>query len=114
MAFENEKRNAARLLGALENGNLSLAHTIPLLRAADPALIYFIFAWLRVRYHAGRPASEGVLGRIVGVCSDDSTVAQKARSGETDPIVEWFEETYDYRNFNRDEFVSLIIEKLEG
>jgi hypothetical protein len=37
-----------------------------------------------------------------------------ARLGEKDPIVVWFEETYEYRDFDRNEFISMIVEKLEG
>ncbi len=114
MSFDYEKRNAARLLDAVENGSLSIEQTVPLLRDADPALIYLIFAWLRARYHAGHSAAEGVLGRIVGVCSANSTIARKARSGEKDPIVEWFEETYEYRDFERADFIALVVEKLES
>ena len=49
MSFDYEKRCAARLLGAIENGSLSPDQTLPLLTDADPALVYLIFAWLRVR-----------------------------------------------------------------
>ena len=44
MSFDYEKRTAARLLDAIENGTLSIDQTVPLLRDADPALVYFIFA----------------------------------------------------------------------
>jgi hypothetical protein len=37
-----------------------------------------------------------------------------ARSGEKDAIVAWFEESYEYRNLDRQEFISMIVEKLEG
>jgi hypothetical protein len=114
MSFDHEKRCAARLLDAIENGRLSADQTLPLLKEADPALVYMIFAWLRVRYHPGHSASEGVLGRIVELCTQSSKVAQMARSGGKDPIVVWFEETYEYRDFDRDEFISMIVEKLEG
>jgi len=114
MAFEYEKRNAARMLDALENASLSIPDTVSLLRDADPALVYLIFTWLRTRYHAGHSASEGVLGRIVGVCRANSTVAQNVRKGEKDSIVEWFEETYEYRDFERDSFIDLVVDKLES
>jgi hypothetical protein len=114
MSFDYEKRCAARLLDGIENGSLSAEETVPLLIQADPALVYMIFAWLRVRYHPGHSASEGVLGRIVEVCTANSKVAQMARSGEKDAIVEWFEETYEYRDLDRQEFISMIVEKLEG
>ena len=114
MSFEYEKRSAARLLAAIEDGVMSADDTLPLLTGADPALVYLIFAWLRARYHPGHSASEGVLGRIVHLCTENPKVAQKARLGEKDPIVVWFEETYEYRDFDRNEFISMIVEKLEG
>jgi len=114
MAFDSEKRVAARLLAVVENGTLPIADIRPLYEEADPALVYLIFAWLRARYHSGRSDSDGVLGRIVELCSSSSVVAKKARSGERDPIVSWFEETYEYRDLHRDEFISLVVDKLEG
>ena len=114
MSFDYEKRCAARLLDALENGSLPVDQTVPLLTEADPALVYLIFTWLRTRYHPGHSASEGVLGRIVNVCTESAKVAQMARAGEKDPIVIWFEETHEFRDFDRNEFISMIVEKLEG
>ena len=99
MSFAHEKRTAARLLAVVENGSLPIADIRPLYEEADPALIYLLFAWLRVRYHAGHSASEGVLGRIVKLCQASAIVARKTRSGEGDPIVSWFEETHDYKPF---------------
>jgi hypothetical protein len=114
MSFDYEKRCATRLLDAIENGSLAADDTLPLFIGADPALVYMIFAWLRVRYHPGNSASDGVLGRIVRLCTESPKVAQMARLGEKDPIVVWFEETYEYRDFDRTEFISMIVEKLEG
>lgn len=114
MSFDYEKRCAARLLDAIENGSLPPEQTLPLLVDADPALVYMIFAWLRVRYHAGHSASDGVLGRIVHLCSESPKVARMARAGEQDPIVTWFEDAHEYRDFERSEFISMIVEKLEG
>jgi hypothetical protein len=114
MAFEIEKRAATRLLDALENATLEPADARPLLEDADPALLYLVFGWLRARYGGGHSASEGVLGRIAAQCVASPKVARNARAGEGDPIVAWFEETHDYRELSRDEFVELIVEKLEG
>ena len=114
MSFDYEKRCATRLLDAIENGSLPADQTLPLLTDADPALVYLIFAWLRVRYHPGHSASEGVLGRIVHLCTESPTVAHMAKKGEKDAIVMWFEETHEYRDFERNEFISMIVEKLEG
>jgi hypothetical protein len=114
MSFDHEKRVAAHLLTAIEDGSHSTANLRPEYEEADPALVYLIFAWLRARYRPGHPAAEGVLGRIVALCTASSAVARKAREGERDSIVAWFEETYDYRDLDRDEFISLVVEKLEG
>ena len=114
MSVDYEKRCATRLLDALENGSLSTDQTVPLLKESDPALVYLLFAWLRTRYHPGHSASEGVLGRIVEACTESPQVAQMAKKGEKDPIVTWFEETHEYRDFDRTDFISLIVEKLEG
>jgi hypothetical protein len=114
MAFAQEQREAAYLLQVVEDGTRSVADARPLFEEADPALVYFLFAWLRVRYHAGHPASEGVLGRIVGICSASPRVARMVREGEKDALVQWFEETHDYSDFDRDAFIECIVEKLEG
>ncbi|MBX2802240.1 MAG: hypothetical protein KTR31_31450 [Myxococcales bacterium] len=114
MAFAHEQREAARLLQMIEDGVRSIEEARFPFEEADPALVYLLFAWLRAHYHAGHPASQGVLGRIVGLCSASPTVARMAREGERDAIVRWFEETHEYRDFDRDAFIELIVEKLEG
>jgi hypothetical protein len=37
-----------------------------------------------------------------------------ARTGEQDPIVTWFEDAHEYRDLERSEFISMIVDKLEG
>jgi hypothetical protein len=112
--FSYEKRVASRLLAAIEDGALSIADAKPLYEDADPALVYLFFAWLRVRYPSSHPDSDGVLGRIVALCQASPKVARHLRAGEKDAIVGWFEETYDYRDLDRDTLVSFVVEKLEG
>ena len=112
--FSYEKRVAGRLLAAVEDGILSVEDAKPLFEAADPALVYLLIAWLRVRYPGSHPDSDGVLGRVVALCRASPKVAQHLREGEKDAIVEWFEETYEYREVDRDTFLSLVVEKLES
>lgn len=114
MAFDHEKREARRLLDVLENGTLEIPDLRPLYERADPALVYLILAWLRARYHAGHSASEGVLGRIIALLRASPVVARHVTTGEKDPIVGWFEETWDLRELDRDEFISAVVDKLEG
>lgn len=114
MAFDVEKREAAHLLRALEDGGMDSADVRALYEDADPALIALLVSWLRTRYHAGHSASEGVLGRIVSLFGASSLVKRKARTGQSDIIVTWFEENHSYSEFDRDGFIDLIIEKLES
>jgi len=114
MAHEQEKRNARRILEGLEDARLSTPETFHLVSDADPALVYFLFAWLRARYPSSHPASDGVLGRLGTLCTDHPQVARMALAGEADSIVAWFEEGHSYRDYTSREFIELVIDKLEG
>ena len=114
VSFAPEIRVATHLLTAVENGSHSVTQMRMLYEDADPALVYLLFSWLRAHYPPSHSAYDGVIGRIAEVCGSSSVVARKVRAGEQDPIVSWFEETYDYRGLGRDEFIRLVVEKLEG
>ena len=113
MAFEHEQRDARRILDGMEVGSLDTADTARLLGAADPAFVYLLLTWLRAR-NAGDPSGEGVIRRIVEVCTVYPAVTRRMKAGQSDPIVEWFEETYDYRELHADAFIEIVVEKLEG
>ncbi len=114
MAFEQEKREALYLLQGIENGTLRAAAAGSLIDDADPALVYFIFTWLRGHYGANHPAAEGVIGRLVELTSGYNTVKAKMREGKSDAIVAWFEDEHSYRDFTAEAFIALVVEKLEG
>jgi hypothetical protein len=114
MAFNMEKTAARRLLGALEDGTLGVVDTFLLVEEADPVLIYFVFAWLRAWYPSSHQASDGVLGRMGELCSRYPKAARMAQNGKGDPLVEWFEDAYGYRDLRAAEFIDLVVEKLEG
>ncbi len=114
MAFREEKRAATRLLAALEDGILSTEDTRPLAEEADPVLLYLVLSWLRARYPATHPASDGVLGRIVALMQQSPVATRNARLGEKDSFVTGFEEAYTYRELDRDTFVDVVVDKLEG
>lgn len=88
------------------------ADSFALVEAADPALIYLIFTWLRKRY-ADHPNSDSVIGRLVAVSTRGSVPAMM-KEGQADAVSRWFEESYSYRDLGKQEFIELIIEKLEG
>lgn len=81
---------------------------------ADPTLVYFIFTWLRAWYPPSHPAADAVLGRLGELCSLHPEAARRAKEGQKDALVEWFEDAYSYRDFRGAEFIDLVVEKLEG
>lgn len=113
MSFQHEKQTALRMLEGIEQGTMTPAESYTLLDEADPTLVYFVFKWLRKRYK-DHPAADGVLGRVKEICNTYRAITRKAKSGEDDPVVEWFEGTYDYKDLAAAEFIDVIVEKLEG
>ncbi|MCP4445127.1 MAG: hypothetical protein GY811_07260 [Myxococcales bacterium] len=114
MAFAQEQQEALYLLQGIENGTLTTSTAARRIEEADPALVYFIFTWLRARYGADHPAAEGVIGRLVELTGGYASVKAQMREGKADSIVAWFEEEYSYRDFGASAFIELIVEKLEG
>jgi hypothetical protein len=113
MSFEHEKQTALRMLQGIEQGTMTAAESFAVLDEADPTLVYFIFKWLRKRYRE-HPAAEGVLGRLGSVVNAHRSLTRKAKEGEDDPIVGWFESTYSYKDLEAEEFIDIVVEKLEG
>ena len=114
MAFEREQREALALLRDLEDGTLQGAEAGYRLDKTDPALVYLLFTWLRNRYGGDHPAAAGVIGRLVEITKGHNGVKASMKGGRSDPIVEWFEDEYEYRDFRAEDFIALIVEKLEG
>ena len=114
MSFAPEIRAAAHLLAVVEDGSHSTTRICHLYEDADPALVYLIFSWLRAHYPPSHSAYDGGIGRSAAACAASSTVARKVKAGESDAIVAWFEESYEYRDLHRDDFIPIIIEQLEG
>ena len=83
MAFEQQKRNARRILEGLEDARLSTSETFHLVEEADPTLVFFLFAWLRAHYPSSHSASDGVLGRLGALCVERAC-ATPSRSNAID------------------------------
>jgi hypothetical protein len=112
MAFEQEQRAALRILEGIEEGTMSANDSFAVVEESDPALVYLIFTWLRKRY-SDHPNSDAVIGRLVEV-SGRGSVPKMMKEGQADPVVEWFEDAYKYKDLEKAEFIELIVEKLEG
>ena len=113
MAFEQQKAAAFRILSGIEEGTMSASQSYDLVEDADPALIYLLFTWLRRRY-ADDPNADAVVGRLLAVLDRNASVALKMKEGQSDPVVQWFEEEHSYREFGAEDFVDVVVEKLEG
>ena len=114
MEFEREKREARRLLDALDQGTQGASATWSMVEEADPALVHFVFSWLRANYPATHPASDAILGRLAELCTRFPKAVRIANQGAEDPVVEWFEDAYAYQDLDAAEFIDLVVEKLEG
>ncbi len=114
MPFEHEKREALRMLQGIEDGTMTAMQSHDLLRDADPALVYFVFTWLREHYHRSHPAAEAVLGRVAAICVKYPAVTRQIKAGESDAVVSWFQDAYSYRDLDARGFIDLVVDKLES
>ena len=74
------------------------------------------FKYLRKKYPPSRPEAAGVVGRLVDLSGTYPKVVEMVKEGEEDPMCEWFEDTYTYREYfdSPEDFIELIVNKLEG
>ena len=102
---------ALRILSGIEDGTMSAADSQTLVEEADPALVYLLFTWLRKRYKDHENA-DAVIGRLVDV-SNRGSISKQMNEGKADPVSRWFEEGYSYKDYPAQEFVEMIVDKLE-
>jgi hypothetical protein len=116
MSSNFEVREGLRLLEGLENGTLSSADAYTIADKRDPVLLYFILRYLREKYPAGKPTSQGVVQRVVELTSTYDDVVKKAKAGEQDSMREWFDDAYAMRDYfdRSSELVEMIVDKLES
>ncbi len=112
--FEEEKRVAFAMLSGIELGLMDPEETYELMKDADSTLVYFIFKWLKKHYHRDHDDHEVMRRRVKSVTNQYRALTRKAKSGEADPIVEWFEGTHKYRELSSEDFIDIIVDKLEG
>lgn len=112
----SERNETLRLIRGIENGNLPFNDAYQIASKLDPVLVYFAMRYLRERHPPTNPASSGVVERLVELTSTYADLVQLARKGEKDVMREWFDDTHTVREFfdREQEFVDLIVDKLEG
>ena len=114
--FEMLKRDMSRFLDAIENGQPPLEEAYDLSEKFEPILTYFLLRFLREKY----PIKENLEGagfRLLELVKKYDSLASCTKYHKKDSIyVEWFEHNYDMKDFfkNRNKFIELILEKLEG
>lgn len=80
---------------------------------ADPVLVYFIFKWLRKRYRDHDLRHE-VMARLNEIRNTHRSITRTAKSAEDDPIIGWFQGEYEYADLSAQEFIDVVVDKLES
>ena len=112
--FAAEKLEALTMLLGVVEGTAMPEELFPLFDAADPTLVSFIFKWVRKHYHRDHEDSEYVRGNLKDLTNAYRALTRKAKGGEEDSIVEWFEGNYRYSEMPAEDFIDLIVDKLES
>ena len=109
-----DRREVVRFLDGIEEGDLPISDAFNILRTLDPLMGHFLLTYLREK-NPVTDTSHGPGERLLNLVSTYKEAANMAKPHE-DPMIEWFEDTYSYRQFfnERDEFINLLIEKFEG
>lgn len=114
--MNEEKRESLRLLKGVENGTMTTADAYNVADGRDPVIIYFVMRYLREKYPPSSPASQGVTSRLLELTSTYDSVIKASKKGEKDSITEWFDDTYNIRDYfdKPEELVDMLVEKIEG
>ncbi len=114
--MSHEQQEAERLLAGLESGMMETGTAQAIAEDLDPVMIYVIVNFLRATYPASDPAAHAVLERVVAMTSKDPTIIRNCKTGEQDPIAQWFSSEYSFREFRGrgPELIALIADKLES
>lgn len=114
--MEPQVRDGLRWLEGIEDGAMNTGDLYILSQNLDPVLVTLIVKYLRKKYPASKPEGAGVTARLVDLSSTYPDLVKSMKTGESDPITEWFTETYNFGEFyaKPEEMVELIVEKIES
>ena len=101
------------LLGIVE-GTMTAEESFALLDQCDPTLVYFILKYVKKHYHRDHEGYDVVRSRLKELKNSHRAITRKSKSGEDDPVVEWFEGTHRYSELSPAVFIDVIVDKLEG
>ncbi len=116
MDIQTQVRESLRWLEGVEDGALQTQDLYLIADKLDPVIVSLMIRYLRKKYPSTKPDSGAVIGRLVELGSTYPGITKKAKEAESDPISEWFTETYNFGEFYQkpEEMVQLIVDKLEG
>lgn len=106
------KRKVDRFMDAIEGGIIPLEEAFNIAEEQDPLLLYFMLRYLKEMYGKDQ---QGPGGRLLQFLSSYPSIAKLALPPKNEPMLEWFNDSYTVHSFkSRDEYLELIIDKLEG
>ncbi len=111
-----EQREVLRFLEGVEEGGLPSADLYNIMRNFEPILSFFLLKYLREK-HPITENSSGPGQRLLELVSTYDSVQKLTKPPKEDEaLAEWFDDTYDIKQFfnKPDEYVSIIIDKLES
>ncbi len=107
------KAQAARLIDGIEAGTLSSSEAYNIIEDLDPLLVYFSLMYIKKKYP--NPGAAQNL-RLLELMGSYDQIKKTMSSQSRDSMVEWFNDTYDVRDFQNDHegYLDLIVDKMES
>lgn len=112
---ELDKADVLSIISAIEDGTKATADIYSLVLKFDPLLNYFLLKYLREK-HPITDRNSGAGERLLDLVKTYPDIGRLATPPKNEPMVEWFDESYSTRTYfsNPEEYVNLIVDKLEG
>ncbi|MBC7658647.1 MAG: hypothetical protein H7249_02975 [Chitinophagaceae bacterium] len=109
-------RDGMRWLEGLEDGTVGTGDLYILSQKMDPVLIHLCIKFLRKKYPSIKPEAAAVMARLVDLTSNYPEIVKLMKEAESDPVSEWFSDTYSFPEFysKPEEMLELIVDKLES
>ncbi len=109
-------RDGLRWLEGIEDGTMNTGDLYILSQKMDPVLIHLVIKFLRKKYPSIKPEAAAVMARLVDLTSNYPEVVKNMKDAESDPVSEWFTDTYNFGEFytKPGDMLELIVEKLES
>lgn len=107
--------DGVRVLKAIDEGGLPPADVYAIVRDFDPLYTYFLMRYLREKNPINEYSSGGG-ERLLALVGTYDDLGKLLKSPPKDSLIEWFDDSHSMQEFfnDPDQFVQLIVDKLEG